>query len=112
MAYSSIPKRLAAGSVPTSPGAVYTVPTTNKALLSSLSLHNASGNARVVSVWIVASGGSQDTSNKFVQTTLQDGDSYRENGIGQVLEAGDMVYMDTDGADVSYRLSGALIAEV
>ena len=50
--------------------------------------------------------------NKFLKVTLEAGQSYREGGIGQVLESGDKVWLDADDVDVSYHLSGALLTDV
>lgn len=112
MPQSSVARRLAQGEVQTSPTSEYTVGGASRAILSSISLHNAASADRVIEVWIVPTGESQTDSNKFLKTTLGAGMSYRESGIGQVLEPDDEVYIGADGADVAYHLSGALLTEV
>lgn len=114
MPQSSVARRICQGEVPSSPTVVYTVPDANRAVISSVSFHNSSGATREVDMWIIPAGGSNDSSNKFLSTTLTDGTSYRESGLGQVLEPGDMIYLDTDNptADVSYHISGAILTEL
>lgn len=112
MPQSSTAQRLAQGEVATSPGIVYTTDDANRAILSCLSLHNASVGSRVVAMWIVPAGETQTDSNKFLSVTLQAGDSYRESGLGQVLEAGDTIYMSSTDQDVAYHLSGAVLIDV
>lgn len=73
---------------------------------------NSAGATRRVTMWIVPSGQSQTSSNCFLDPDIPTRTPYRENGIGQVLEPGDQIYLDTDGADVSYHLSGAILTDV
>lgn len=112
MPQASLARRIAQGEVPTSPGLIRTVGDSERIVLSSVSFHNSSGAVRTVDMWIVPTGESMDASNKFVNVDLQIDGSYRESGIGQVLEPGDRVYLDADGADVSYHFSGATLSEV
>jgi hypothetical protein len=114
MPQSSVARRLAQGEVPTSQTVVYTVGDSARAILSSISFHNSSGADRLVSMWIVPNGGSADSSNKFLETILSDEESYRESGLGQVLEPGDTIILTEDNgtSDVAYYLCGAVLTEV
>lgn len=112
MPQSSVARRIAQGEVPTSPTSVYTVGESSRVILSSVSFHNSSGATRRVTMWIVPSGQTNTASNQFLDPDIRNRQPYRENGIGQVLEPGDQIYLDSDGASVSYFLSGALLTEV
>lgn len=112
MPQSSVARRHCQGEVPTSPTAVLTVGNSERLVLSSLSFHNSAGATRNVTMWIVPAGESEAASNMFAEPEILDKGSYRENGIGQVLEAGDKIYLDADGASVSYHICGASLTDV
>lgn len=112
MPQSSVARRHCQGEVPTSPTAVLTVGNSERLVLSSISFHNSSGAIRNITMWIVPVGESQTASNMFAETELLNKGSYRESGIGQVLEAGDKIYLDADGGSVSYHICGASLTDV
>lgn len=112
MPQSSVARRICQGEVPTTQTSVYTVGDSARVLLSSISFHNSAGVTRRVTMWIVPAGQSPAASNQFVDPDLLNRQPYRENGIGQTLEPGDQIYLDADGASVSYFISGALLTEV
>lgn len=106
----STPTCFYADEVPTSATSIYSFIT--DAALSSISLHNSSGAQRTVDLWIVPTSGSNDSSNKFVSVVLEDGDSYRESGLAQIISAGESLYALASGTGVAVRISGASLATV
>lgn len=105
-------RRFAQGEVPTSPGVVYTVGTVQRVILSAVSFTNSGSLPVVLDMWIVPSGGSRANSNKCLHEELIVGQTYRESGMGMVLEPGDTIHLGTDQAGLSYFLSGAELTTI
>lgn len=112
MPQSSSARRHCQGEMPVSPTSVLTVGNSERLILSSISFHNSAVATRSVIMWIVPAGQSQTASNMFTEADILTKGSYRENGVGQVLEPGDKIYLSADGASVSYHICGALLTDV
>lgn len=99
-------KTLAAGEFPVStPTTVYTVPASTTTRLSELWVKNNAAVARTVTIWVVNSGGAAGDDNELFKETLA-ADDYIPLPLNSYLDTGDFIRLDSDGADVAYRISG------
>lgn len=94
------------GSVGTSAGIVYTVPTGQQFTLTDIEICNASGTATNFSIYLVASGGSASASNALFYSAPINGNTTVQWTGSTALSAGSTVQASAGAATVTIKISG------
>lgn len=97
-------KSLADGQLPSSQGAVYTVPGSTKAYVRNLFLYNTNAASQTITLWVKRSGG---TARKFRTAALATDESADVLESPLVLSAGDSIEaVTTTATAVDYFIAG------
>lgn len=90
---------------------VTAIPDETKAVVRKLSFKNTGSNTRLVTVYVIASGGTAGTTNVLDSKSIPAGKTWNVILIqGEVLETGMKVQADVDaGTDVNANCSGIII---
>jgi hypothetical protein len=83
----------------TSASTLYTVPAGTKTLVKRLIAHNTDTSSRIITLYLVPSGGAAGVSNQVAKETIP-AEDYAVFDLDQVLEAGDTIQALADAASV------------